>query len=703
MRASPERAAAHGPPERAFAAFLARAARRQRALAATTGAAAGLGIAGLATALGLAAGSLTAGSTSVILVVTAALSVLCAAIAAFGFTRPGDIPALIEARTPASRNLLRTAAELTAGDADAPPYMSARVLNDATVLANRIDLRTLFPARPVGIAAVAAFVVWAAALGASTTRGEVASAAPRPSSPSAATLEGIEIVITPPAYAGQPALTAQNPARVVALAGSRLRITVAADAAAVTLDTIATSGQTLQPTGARTFAGDVVADADGFLAVVPIAADGSAGPRRLVGLTVTPDEAPRVRVTAPGRDMILPDGNQTVPLTLEADDDLGLATLAIKYTRIGGSGENFTFTDGELAVDVTRTTDRTWSARRIWPLAGLKLEPGDMVIYRGVATDRRPGAVPAESETFILEVAAPGSLAGSGFAIDDRENRYAISQQMVILKTERLIASRRSMSAEDYAREAQGIAAEQRQVRAEFVFMMGGELSDAGLDAASLGEEHEAAGEDDLAAGRLVNQGRADLIRAIRTMSRAAARLAETDAPGALPIEKDALGHLQRAFSRNRYILRTLSERERLDLTRRLTGVLASLARDTRPALPPAPDARIAALRRALADLSALSARPTDAATTALAQRVLAIDAAAAPLRDVAAALTTAAAHLARGAGDAAVRAELDRAAHGLATAARTGLPEDPARTPDPALDALAGRLADALRRRGPQ
>ena len=85
--------------------------------------------------------------------------------------------------------------------------------------------------------------------------------------------------------------------------------------------------------------------------------------------------------------------------------------------------------------------------------------------------------------------------------------------------------------------------------------MMGGELADEGIDLNSLNEEVEAAGEDDLAAGRLANQGRADLMRAIRSMSRAAGRLFDADTQAALPMEKEALTYLQRAFSRSRYIL----------------------------------------------------------------------------------------------------------------------------------------------------
>ena len=60
-----------------------------------------------------------------------------------------------------------------------------------------------------------------------------------------------------------------------------------------------------------------------------------------------------------------------------------------------------------------------------------------------------------------------------GFAIDDRMDRYAISQQMVIVNTEKL---HRAASDDERGGSSRtsiaGIASEQRQVRAEFVFMM---------------------------------------------------------------------------------------------------------------------------------------------------------------------------------------------------------------------------------------
>jgi hypothetical protein len=154
----------------------------------------------------------------------------------------------------------------------------------------------------------------------------------------------------------------------------------------------------------------------------------------------------------------------------------------LRYTKISGSGENFDFKSGEVPVtDLSRQRPRVVRARGV--------AAGDARArarrHARVSRGRRgpPAGAPAvESDAFILEITAAGALPSEGFAIDDRQDKYAISQQMVIVKTERLIAARKSMSQNDFQEATLDLAAEQRQVRAEFVFMMGGELADAGLD-----------------------------------------------------------------------------------------------------------------------------------------------------------------------------------------------------------------------------
>ena len=76
-----------------------------------------------------------------------------------------------------------------------------------------------------------------------------------------------------------------------------------------------------------------------------------------------------------------------------------------------------------------------------------------------------------------------------------------------------------------------GIGAEERQVRAMFVFMLGGEFEDAAIGD-TLNEVAEAESEGDIAAGRLRNQARVDLGTATRQMSSASTSLAAAGPAG---------------------------------------------------------------------------------------------------------------------------------------------------------------------------
>ena len=687
------------PPDAStIRAFLARARRRLRVLAAAEGAAAGLLVAAVI-ALGLRSSATQAAVTGITL---AAIGV---AVRLNRLSRrDGPIAELVEQRAGGCRNIVVTATELIERPVTVRPDIGERVFRDAGRVIGRLEPRAIFPARRAGTALGAAAIAWVTAL-VLVAPGSAAPSSARDVPLEAVAITDVEATVAPPAYASRPAQSLRDPSRIEALSGSRIALRVRAVAESVIVETL--GGQIrLARDGERTFSGELVADADGYIAVAATASDGRPGVRRLIGLSVTPDRPPRVRVTVPGRDLFISDVGRTLDVGIEADDDLGLASLRLRYTKVSGVGERFTFTDGETPLEIVRTDERTWRARGRLALAPLELGPGDVVVYRGVAADRRPGAPPAESDAFLVEITSPGAVASEGFAMDDEMDRYAVSQQMVILRTERLIAARASLPSAEFREQALRIAAEQRQVRAEFVFMMGGELAgEVTVDStgvSQLDEEAEAEGEDDILAGRLANRGRIELNRAIREMSQADAALVAVEVDSALTSERLALEHLQRAFSRTRYILRALTERERLDLSRRLTGALAEASRDVRPLAEATADPRVASLRRALsaiAELAAASSSAPERSTSAaeIAQAVLRVDPASEALQRVASTLTDAGAATARRGNEA--RALLDRAAVELATVIRVGLLDAPVGTRSLDIDRLDGALADALRR----
>lgn len=629
------------------------------------------------------------------LVAIAAGAVLAVALGA-GLTvalgrRRRPVAEVLERRA-ASQNALVTAAELLDGRLRTSEAVAARVLQEAARAGAPLDPSRLFPLRGAGLWFATAVLACGIA---------VAREATPPIHEPIVTLNdvmitSINVIVTPPGYTGQPAVLLRDPPQVRALAGSTIDVALRGRAGAVALETI--RGTAMLSASRESFTGRIVAEGDGFLAFEPRASDGTAGPRRLVGLVVTPDQNPTVRVTAPGRDVLLARVDRDLPVAAAASDDLGLGTLGLVYTTVSGRGENFTFASGRLDVTMTRSSATAWSGAATLPLTTMKLEPGDMVVYRALATDRRPGAAPVESDAAIVEIAAPGQTAAEGFAIDDQPDRYALSQRMVLVKTERLAARRTQMAPDAFALESRMLAAEQRLVRAEFVFMMGGELEEAEvLDALMLDEAAHAHNDADLAEGRLANQGRLEVTRAVRFMSEAATALDASSLDPALKAERQALEALQRAFTRSRYILRAMSGREQLDLTRRLTGTLDRIARDVRPRPLIPPNPRLVALRSLVARAAVLAGAPITAdEALALAADVLRAGAGDADLRRAADALTTAATTAAKGDGPGAGGHAQD-AVQILAAAVRAGLPSAAADPPTSERARLAGALADAL------
>lgn len=604
------------------------------------------------------------------------------------------VAARIEGRVPECRNLLITAEALLAGNLQARSDVRAVVLDDAARRAGAIAPETLWPWSPSVVPPLLAALLWVAATIVplpQLARGlaGVAEAAFTPS------IAHVEITLTPPAYTGQPASTVRDPDRIAPLAGSRAQVRVVADATAVTMET--TTGVIPLSRGVDgVFTGEVRVDADGYMAVTPRGPDGADGVRRLIGVSAVPDRPPEVRITAPAKDLFLQSGATRLTVRLQGGDDIGLRSLRLAFTKAAGAGESFTFTEGEVPVSLTRATAREWTAVGVLPLDTLNLDVGDMVVYRGVATDGRPGAASVESDAFIVEIVSAGNAMAEGFSIDDRQDKYALSQQMVILKTERLLARAPAMAREAVRDEAMGLAAEQRSVRAEIVFMMGGEFEDEFAEA-----EHEG----ELSDGRLDNSGRADLGVATRAMSRAATQLIDGDLKTALATERAALVAMQRALSRRRFILRTLTQREPMDDSRRLQGLLRGLGRGARVVEEATVSPRVLAARTALvvvADISrqAMLTPAHGSQLSAAAAALLKADGRSAPLVDAAARLTTAAASIAAGRTDDATRALIDASTR-LTAIVAAELAAAPARPGGTDAAVLRGALADALRRGG--
>jgi hypothetical protein len=283
-------------------------------------------------------------------------------------------------------------------------------------------------------------------------------------------------------------------------------------------------------------------------------------------------------------------------------------------------------------------------------------------------------------------------VALAGVEMPPDKERYALSQAMIVLKIERLQARERSLERQALVEAAGNIAAEQRAVRANFIFLLGGEIED---------EEVEAEHSSEIAEGRFANKARQEIVAATVLMGRVERALTAVSTKDALPFAREAVRALQRAFGHSRYLLRALPARARLDPARRLTGDLSAAADWNRALAPAAPDAQADAARAALMDLIAV-ARDLDESSgqadlvgrlSRLAERVLAMDVLRPAARDLLAARDAVAAKQMESA-----RPALQRAAALLVANAQRGRIDANARSRDAAR--LSGAAAVAGRGR---
>ena len=507
----------------------------------------------------------------------AALSPIAGAIVALavgawksmGSSRPAIIRSVD--RAAGGSNVLVTADELLRGALRAGAGVRARVVEDADCLLTPDAVSRAIRAAPAWRAIGIAVLCWTVAGVVSVTRDRVGTIARTPataqSGPAASgSALHVTVSIDPPPYTGLPHTSVADPAEIRLVEGSRVAVT---SPYTITVDH---DGMLSDAT--------FVATRTGYLTV-------KAGKRaqRVIPLVVSPDALPVVRLTLPGRDLVLADDTSRITFEARATDDYGLRSLTLQYTKVSGSGEEYRFDAGEIPLALTRTNGRDWSGSAAQAMAGLGLKDGDMIVYRASASDTKPGDRQSVSDAFFIEISALGIAAGDAFTLPEEETRYALSEQMLIIKTDRLTFRRASMPPADFTEASLNLAVEQRTIRAEFVFMLGGEIED---------EEVEAERSIELQAGRLANRGQRDLRDATVAMSRAEQLLTAGDPAAALTAERAAVSSLQRAFARDRYLLRALASRTALDPARRLTGNRAG-SRELRLPATGAPENRRAA------------------------------------------------------------------------------------------------------------
>ena len=212
-------------------------------------------------------------------------------------------------------------------------------------------------------------------------------------------LGAVVLRVTYPGYLARPAetLPVGEPLRLPR--GTVLDVSGRASVplASVTLSGEAGENVTLATSG-HTFSGRLVAQKSARLRWL---ASGTGGPvtdlPAPLELEVLVDSAPRVEINAPEGDTVLA-GTDRVGLGLTAADDHGIASVALRVTRIGAGGDG-----PAIGQPVARGVGTSWVGTAAVDVAALQLQPGDAVRVRAEAVDASPWGQRGVSRDLIIK------------------------------------------------------------------------------------------------------------------------------------------------------------------------------------------------------------------------------------------------------------------------------------------------------------
>lgn len=388
--------------------------------------------------------------------------------------------AALDAKAPAledsSALLLRPAASLEGLEALQYARLEGR-LGQVASLDLRPDWSRRWVALGLGVGAVA---ILAAAFGPSLKGAASRSPADRIArTPAGPRLAATRLRITPPAYTGQRAFE-QNGLDVRAPQNSRIEWTVrlAPSPNAARLSIPGEAPLALRRANGRWSGGRIFERS----ALYRLEAEGLAR-QRLHTLEMIPDAPPVIRVVNPSSSLTLTSPGQTrwTPI-FEARDDYGVApTALLRITVTKGEGEVITTTERTLRLT------GSGGARRKRFAADLDLRRegleagGDMIVQLIVSDNRTPAPRTAEGPSIILRWPTGVGLADG---LDGMARQilpvYLRSQRQIIIDAEALIAQKARITPDAFSDRANGLGADQAQLRLRYGQFMGEEAEGGG-------------------------------------------------------------------------------------------------------------------------------------------------------------------------------------------------------------------------------
>jgi hypothetical protein len=528
-----------------------------------------------------------------------------------------------------------------------PQYIMARLYGQARIEFSRIDERTVAPRRwaargalalalvflvmlalrliaPAALAREQARLLWLQPDGLDTRRSEAGKSTTGGEASSNIVVDELRVRILPPAYSGlsiEEVTATDAPLRV--LAGSQIEISLRARGP-IDGATLGFNGSVnrMRALGEERFTGAFTASVSGAFEM-RVLADERVAPAPYVRAVETyADAVPLVRITEPAGDQLLravPGGPIGVRWT--ARDDLGLASVALKYIKSRGEGDAAKFTSGELSTGtIARASTREWQGAGALDLARLDVRAGDTLVFWVEARDHNPSpANTGRSASLAIAIAGPEGIKLNLSDLRPSEiGRFLLSQRQIIINTEKLHNERSRLTADELKRRANAIAADQREFKNSFndyIRLEGPGAHDEGMAAGAASSESVEEQAQEAVNERIEPHDHGipeppqgspssvrDMVYAIRAMWDAEDALSLADTAKALVHEREALMRLKRAQLAARYVPPIVAQSKPIDLKRRYAGELAEIKTRLEKLSRRAASKESGALRAALAD-----------------------------------------------------------------------------------------------------
>ncbi|MBC7843136.1 MAG: hypothetical protein H7099_12525 [Gemmatimonadaceae bacterium] len=307
-----------------------------------------------------------------------------------------------------------------------------------------------------------------------------------------------EVVLLPPAYSARPERPLQFGQSITALVGSLIRIDGRGEQADATLLV-----QESSDSGARAPRTVTTAPrSDGWRGDIRVGgAPLALRLRDAVGerwLLVTPviDSAPIATLLLPAADTLVFDTTAKLRVSGTIHDDIALRDARVEYIISSGGGEQFTFKSGVL-VSRRGALGRDITLATTLDLGALGLKPGDLMHVRLTAHDGNKLSGPSlgTSETRTIRIPRPDER--DSVAVEQLPptpvDKSVLSQRMLLLLTERLVARMPSIDRKTMLAESQRIGNDQARLRKQVSDIVFARLGDdpSGEHAHYAGDGHE--------------------------------------------------------------------------------------------------------------------------------------------------------------------------------------------------------------------